>query len=111
MIPIDRPFVPRTQENNQFSDSRWQHAPFTGKAPIARKLNAVLLDKLGAPNLGYKWSGNLVLRITTKAFQKLNKIITMFFNYVTTSLSIVWENCHPIYRYYDDQVTILFFVK
>ncbi len=61
------------------------------------ELEQKLKSYLGVKNLWFCNNGTTVLQISLKALNITGEVITTPFSYVATTISILWENCSPVF--------------
>ena len=97
MIPITQPFLPPVEEYKRYIDGIWQRKCLTNIGPLTSDLEMQLKDHLGVQHLLYVTNGTIALQIAIKALNLKGEIITTPFSFVSTTSSIVWEGCTPVF--------------
>lgn len=97
MIPVTKPFLPPSEEYQEYLNEIWKRGILTNNGPLVKRLEAELKVYLSSPDLLYVSNGTIALQIAIKALGLEGEIITTPFSYVATTSSIVWEGCKPIF--------------
>lgn len=97
MIPITKPFLPPRKEYKSLINDVWKRNRLTNNGPLVQNLEEELCNYLDVPYIKYVSSGTIALQIAIKALKLKGEIITTPFSHVSTTSSIVWEDCKPVY--------------
>lgn len=97
MIPVTKPFLPPSEDYNEYLKGIWERNWLTNNGPLVNELELKLSEYLKVSNVQYLNNGTIALQIAIKAFGLKGEIITTPFSYVATTSSIVWEGCEPVF--------------
>lgn len=97
MIPVTRPFLPPTEEYNQYLQGIWKRNWLTNNGPLVNELELQLKKYLSLKHILYVTNGTVALQLAIKALELKGEIITTPFSFIATTSSIVWEGCKPVF--------------
>lgn len=97
MIPVTKPFLPKSQEYGEYINSIWERQWLTNNGPLVNELELKLKNYLNIKHLLYVSNGTIALQIAIKALELKGEIITTPFSFIATANSIVWEGCSPVF--------------
>lgn len=97
MILVTQPFLPPKEEYEKYLDGIWKRNWLTNMGPLASQLEMELKEHLKLNHLLYVTNGTVALQMAIKALDLKGEIITTPFSFVSTTSSIVWENCKPVF--------------
>ncbi|MDV3821953.1 aminotransferase DegT [Elizabethkingia anophelis] len=97
MIPVTKPFLPPQEEYDKYLKGIWQRNWLTNMGPLASQLEMELKEYLNINHLLFVTNGTVALQMAIKALELDGEIITTPFSFVSTTSSIVWEGCKPIF--------------
>lgn len=103
MIPVTKPFLPKSEEYDDYVHSIWERQWLTNNGPLVNEFELKLKDYLQLEHLLFVSNGTVALQIAIKALGLKGEIITTPFSYVATTSSIVWEGCKPVYSDIDPE--------
>jgi len=96
-VPVSRPFIPPIEEYTNILKTIWENYQLTNGGPLLLKLLGELKKNLDVPNVLITANGTLSLQLAIRALGLTGEIITTPFSYISTSSSIVWEGCTPVF--------------
>lgn len=103
MIPVTQPFLPPKEEYEKYLDGIWKRNWLTNMGPLASQLEMELKDHLKLNHLLFVTNGTVAIQMAIKALELSGEIITTPFSFITTTSSIVWEGCTPIFVDIDEK--------
>jgi dTDP-4-amino-4,6-dideoxygalactose transaminase len=103
MIPVTKPFLPKSEEYDDYVHSIWERQWLTNNGPLVNEFELKLKNYLQLEHLLFVTNGTVALQIAIKALALKGEIITTPFSYVATTSSIVWEGCKPVFTDIDPE--------
>lgn len=97
MIPIVKPFLPSRNEYNTLISEIWKTNILTNNGKYVRRLEEELSSYLNLKDLVFVSNGTIALQLAIKALNLRGEIITTPFSFISTTSSIVWEECKPVF--------------
>lgn len=97
MIPVNKPFLPPSDEYHSYVREILQRNWLTNHGPCSSMLELKLKELLGLSHLLFVSNGTIALQIAIRALGLKGEIITTPFSYVASTSSIVWEGCEPVF--------------
>ncbi len=97
MIFVSKPFLPPIEEYQALLKGVWDRAYLTNEGPLSLELEDKLKNYLGLKNIKYVTSGTTAIQIAIKALNISKEVITTPFSHISTTNSLTWENCKPIF--------------
>lgn len=89
--------MPGREAYNRYLDGIWKREWLTNMGPLASDLEMRLKEYLNVRHLLYVTNGTVALQMAIKAFKLKGEIITTPFSFISTTSSIVWEGCTPVF--------------
>lgn len=81
----------------------WNNRYLTNNGPMARTLEALLSDFLGAGHLSVFSNGTVALQIACRALDLSGEVITTPFTFAATPHSLAWNGVTPVFCDIDDR--------
>lgn len=103
MIPITKPFLPKSEEFKAYIDTIWEGQWLSNNGPLVNEFELKLQEYLDIRHLLFVANGTLALQLALKALNVQGEVITTPFSYVATTSSIVWAGCTPVFADIDPQ--------
>lgn len=97
MIPVTKTFLPPKKEYENILEQIWISNQIANGGVLHKDLQTKLKELLVIDEIILTTNGTLPLQIAIKALDLKGEIITTPFSYVSTTSSIVWENCTPVF--------------
>ena len=89
--------MPPREEYIKILEGIWDRICLTNNGPLVQELERRLKSHLGVEDILYVTNGTMALQIAIKALGLNGEIITTPFSHVSTSSSIVWQGCKPVF--------------
>lgn len=98
MINVTRSFMPPIGKYQEYLEKIWKNRYLTNEGPLLNELNNRLKRYLQINNIELVTNGTIALQLALRALDiHEGEIITTPFSFVSTSTSIIWERCKPIF--------------
>jgi dTDP-4-amino-4,6-dideoxygalactose transaminase len=97
MIPITKPFLPPQEAYSKYLAGIWQRNWLTNMGPLSSELEMRLKEHLKLEHLLFVTNGTIAIQMAIKALELRGEIITTPFSFISTTSSIVWEGCMPVF--------------
>lgn len=97
MITVTKPFLPPQKEYNEYINGIWDRNWLTNHGILLREFEKKLRQYLNLSNILFVGNGTIALQLAIKALELKGEIITTAFSHVSTTSSIVWEGCKPVF--------------
>jgi len=89
--------MPPKEMYNHYLDGIWKREWLTNMGPLASELEMRLKEYLKVKHLLYVTNGTVALQMAIKVLKLKGEIITTPFSFISTTSSIVWEGCTPVF--------------
>ncbi len=96
-IFVTKTFLPNINEFIALIKPLWRTSQLTNNGNYVKKLKSKLELFLLQKNLSVVSSGDVALNLAIKALDIKDEVITTPFSYVSTTNSILWQQCKPIF--------------
>jgi len=96
-IFVTKTFLPNIKEFIALLKPIWRTSQLTNNGNYVKKLKSKLELFLSQKNLTVVSSGDVALSLAIKALDVRDEVITTPFSYVSTTNSILWHQCKPIF--------------
>lgn len=97
MIQITKPYLPPYERYEKYLKKIWESQWLTNNGPLLNELELKLKDQEGIGHLLVVGNGTIALQLAIKGLELSGEIITTPFSFVSTTSSIVWEGCEPVF--------------
>lgn len=96
-IPVTRTSLPDIEEYVSIITEAWDNRILSNNGDLSHRLTSQLTSYLDNSGVQLCSSGTLALQVLIRSMELSGEIITTPFSYVSTSSSILWESCRPIF--------------